>query len=189
MQVIDAYMMFTSLQLHFNSKTYDYFKYNGKVRVPKEFSKRKDLALFKRLSENYDPESLLYGNFLFSDKVGHVSQLSKDYQALYEKYRDNGTYHFKEDLKKLDDDFNSNFTVDSSNNIPYILKLYRSNDVSLHTCCVFNEMLNLCEKWKSKDQYMIFEPLAVKISKSTPFFDIDKPKYKALILNRFSVLN
>lgn len=184
MLAFEAFQMFSALHLHFTSD-YDYFKYGGRVRGKIEnFEKRKDRALFARVAQKYNPETLITGSVMLGD-VKHITGCSEQYQTQFEKYLDNGSYLFSEDIKKLRDDFNSNFTVDQNNNIPYSIKLWTDGEVSYHTCCVLETLLNSDAKWRMKDQYFIFGNLSKKIVKGAPFFNIDHDKYKALLLKRF----
>jgi hypothetical protein len=50
----DAYTLYLGIKLHFNSKDYDFIKYNGKVRSDiNSFLKRKDKFHFGKLHKIY----------------------------------------------------------------------------------------------------------------------------------------
>jgi len=189
MTAYEVYKMYLALNLHFKGGSYDYFRYNGNVKsaTPSNFDKRRDKRIFLKISRMRDPQHYLIGNFIFGENTGWSGSFTEDCKILYEKYLENGTYLFKQDLNKLNHDFNTNFTVDDKNAIPYILVLLKNGEISLHTCCVLDILLNCYNKWKNKEQFMIFENVAKKIHLSAPFFNIDKAKYKALLLTHFNV--
>ena len=184
MLAFEVFQMFSALRLHFTT-SYDYFKYDGKVKGKIEnFEKRKDIALFSRVAKMRNPETLIIGSVMLGN-ASHITQVNEKYQNDFERFLENGLYLFSEDLKKLKDDCKLNFSVDNLNSIPYIFKLYKDGEISLHTCCVLEDGLNLDAKWSKSDQYLIFENISKKMVKSAPFFKIDKAKYKALFLKRF----
>ena len=50
----EAFCLYTSLKLHFNSNSYDYFKYHGKVNTSVDaFENRKDKWHFYKLSRRF----------------------------------------------------------------------------------------------------------------------------------------
>ena len=50
----EAYCLYNSLKLHFNSDSYDYFRYNGKISSSIEaFENRKDKYHFYKLSRRF----------------------------------------------------------------------------------------------------------------------------------------
>ena len=53
----EAFSLYTSLKLHFNSDSYDYFRYNGKVNTSVDaFENRKDKWHFYKLSRRFANE-------------------------------------------------------------------------------------------------------------------------------------
>ena len=185
MSAFEVYKQYVALKLHFTTN-YDYFEYDGKTTVNSaSFEKRKDKAKFLRISKSYNPETFLIGNFLFGEKIGWVGSFEPKHQTTYETYLQNGQYLFREQLSKLNSDFNSNFSLAFSS-VPYIIEQYLRGEVTLHTCCVFNQVLGCVDKWRESPQFLIFEKTATKIHNATPFFKIDSAKYKALMLKQFS---
>lgn len=187
MTVIETYQCFLALSRHFKSD-YDYFKYGGKVRASEEsFYKRKDRVYFARVAKENNPEEYMAANFIFQEKPPHISGMQREHWLTIHKYKKNGLYLFEQDLLKLKRPFNDNFSVDSGSTVPYIVQLYMSGDVSMHTLCVFEKILKMNEKWKKDPIYIVYGDAMKKVCKSAPFFDIDTKTYKNSVLDHFSV--
>jgi len=71
MTPFEVYCCYLALKNHFTKKTYDYFKYHGKVRTTiQSFNKRKDKYFFEKTSrQKSDAEILEYfvSNFIECD--------------------------------------------------------------------------------------------------------------------------
>ena len=53
MSPFEAYKLYTAIKNHFTTESYDYFKYNGKVRASEHtFETRKDKYMFYKLSKH-----------------------------------------------------------------------------------------------------------------------------------------
>lgn len=178
----DAYKAYLAIRMHFRSDSYDYFKYNGAIRSsPDTFKKRKDTRVFLKISEKLDPLAFIAGNIMFNPNEW-VGAFTDEYMLMLIKYRDTGTYIFKQDIEKMLPKFNDNFVVDPHRSIPHIINLYNSGKVSLLTCSVFDQLLNCNNKWARSDYYPIFSTTSKKIAKSVGFFNIKPAKYKAIVM-------
>lgn len=92
------------------------------------------------------------------------------------------TYIFKSDLKKLDDDFNSNFII-QENNHPKILKLFLSNEISLESFCILLDITTAKKYFdKSLKNDIIWNDISILIEKYMPFIKYDKENYKKILL-------
>jgi hypothetical protein len=66
----EAYQTYLALKQHFTKPGYDFFKYNGKVKVQaSSFDVRKDKYQFHKLSKHTDPINYLVSNFVYNDIV------------------------------------------------------------------------------------------------------------------------
>ena len=88
-----AYAIYNSLHLHFTSKSYDYFKYNGKTNVSKDtFLKRKDKYKFHKFARKYSLDELrdfFVANFI-EGNVNWVGELdSEEGETNYKKCSNN----------------------------------------------------------------------------------------------------
>lgn len=190
MTPFETFKLYVSIRNHFNQKNYDYFLYNGKSRTSQEsFEKRKDKMFFLKLSKHEDVLGFLVSNFLENSKTW-IKELaySENAEKIYNdwlKRKQSLTYQFKQDISKLDDDFNSLFKVEH-NQHPIILKSYLSGDVSLETFCIMLEITN-SKKYldKSLESDIIWEELSLKVKKYTPFIHYDREKMRKICLDKF----
>ena len=125
----DVYQKYLAMKRHFTSDSYDYHKYNGKVKANQHsFDIRKDKYFFYKLSKQKHVEEFLLANFVDGDNDFWVGQMSDDkVNDVYENYRKRQqslTYTFKSDLAKMKDDFDSNIIV-PDNEHPYLLRLFQ----------------------------------------------------------------
>lgn len=188
MKVFEAYTNYIAITQHFTSK-YDFFQYGGKIKSSEAaFDKRRDRSLFARLAKEHDPIGVMAAAYIFCPKKPYLTDMTREnYQELV-RYRKNGEYLFQNDLKKLKREFNDNFSVDNSGGVPYILQLYMNGDVSIHTLCVFESLLDMDKKWKKSPNYLIFESMMFKVVKSLPFFEIDNGVYGPTVRKFFANL-
>jgi len=184
-----AFVMYNSLKLHFTSKSYDYFKYNGKTNVSAvTFLKRKDKYTFYKLSRKYNVEELrdfYVANFLEGDKW--VGDMTKDGDEIYKKWQKTQqslTYTFENDIMYLlanggspDEMLNV-----KPNSYPILMKLIQLKQVSLETLVILNDIMNFFPMWTKKiDDDIIWPDFKLKCEKYTPFLNYDKVKFKAIL--------
>ena len=88
----EVYRMYLALQRHF-STDYDYFEYNGKVKVSTDaYSKRNDLYAFEKLThiiKKEDREDFFVSHFLDNPKewIRNMSKQKLDeYKAVYRNF-------------------------------------------------------------------------------------------------------
>lgn len=187
----DAYKLYVALKNHFSKSSYDFFKYNGKVKVNYDsFVNRKDKVFFQKLAKHENLQSFLVANFTHNHKLW-VKDLAYSEQAekLYKEWikkQQSLTYLFKNDLEKLDENFNTNFIV-SDNQHPIILKLLLSNEISLETFCI---LLKLTKSIKYLNNNLENDPvwnmIKIKVEKYTPFIEFDEEKLRNICFDKFS---
>ena len=111
MTPFEAYKLYNAISMHFTTPSYDYFKYNGKIRADEHtFETRKDKYMFYKLSKHSDPITFLVANFAEGKKVWVGDLFSQDKDLAYNEYikrKQSLTYIFeiclfvKKLLKKL----------------------------------------------------------------------------------------
>lgn len=187
MTSFETFKLYIALKNHFTLKTYDYFKYNGKTRTSqKSFEKRNDKFFFQKLSKHNDILGFLVSNLIVNSKswikdLTYNEQSEKIYKD-WLKRNQSLTYIFKSDLKKLDDDFNSNFII-QENNHPKILKLFLSNEISLESFCILLDITTAKKYFdKSLKNDIIWNDISILIEKYMPFIKYDKENYKKILL-------
>lgn len=190
MSAIECYKEYLALKNHFTKTSYDYFKYNGKVKVnPSSFDSRKDKLFFQKLAKHPDVKNFLVANLSLNEKLwirelAYSDEAEKNYKD-WLKRQQSLTYIFKQDLSKLDTDFNSNFIV-KDNQHPVLLKKYFGKDISLETLCLLLELSGAKKHWDSKMQYdLVWDSFRTKIEKYTPFINVDKENLKKIVIDYF----
>lgn len=188
-EAIEAYKMYLAFKQHFSSKSYDYFKYNGRVRVSNDaFFKRKDKFFFGKLAREKGNflEKYLLANFLKSDKVWVGDLLSDDSEVVYSnwlKIQESLTYTFKNEVDFLGDvdNFDDEFKVVDGQH-PSILRMFFQNKISLETLVILDDVLKFTKKWdKEIEDTVLYPEVAKKIAKYRPFLTYDKPKYRKIL--------
>jgi hypothetical protein len=191
MSAFECYKEYLALKNHFSKQEYDYFKYNGKLKVNlNTFNSRKDKLFFQKLAKHPDVHSFLVANLSRNEKAW-IKDLaySEDAEKTYKdwlKRNQSLTYVLKNELQYLVPDFDLNFTSHSSDH-PSLLKLYLGGYVSLETLCILLDLTKAKKHWDSKMEYdPIYQEIKMKIEKYTPFIKYDKEKVKNIVIDFFS---
>ena len=191
MSAFECYKEYLALKNHFSKPDYDYFKYNGKLRANADsFNTRKDKLFFQKLAKHPDVHNFLVANLSENEKhwirdLAYSEDAEKTYKN-WLKRQQSLSYVFKQELGKLDSDFNRNFVV-KSNEHPLLLKLFLAKEISLETLCLLLDLTGAKKHWDSKMQYdLIYDSIRVKIEKYTPFIRCDKEKLRKIVVDHFS---
>ena len=190
----DAYRMYLGLRLHFNSKSYDYIRYNGSVNCTKDsFMKRSDRYFFHKMGKKYNGElePFLVSNFVSNESV-NPKWLTGD-QALenYNKWKKNQqsiTRIFDQDLKKcLDiyDSFGIMFVTESRNSHPPIVKMIQSGKIEIQSAIILDHYLNWIDYVEREvDDELIWPRIRDMLRKCQPFIKFNETKCKEILKNR-----
>lgn len=191
MNSYEAYQLYRSLSAHFTS-SYDFFKYNGKVKAdPEKFKQSKQFFAFKKLSNHIDPKSLIISNLLENEKI-YIFELIHNQQceSIYKDYVKRNSalyYNFSQEIKNLDDDLKSNFVCEDRQ-LPKIVILYFKKKISIETLIILLDLtksFNYIDK-ELKDNPM-WDQLSFKIKKYTPFLKYEKKKCLTLVKEQFNI--
>jgi len=173
--------MYLALKRHFTSESYDYFKYNGKLRVTKDtYYKRKDRFFFEKMAKQYYShviQEIFVSNMIDDSNYwigntfkGHCMSVHKKWTTTIESL----FYFFQQDFEKLIDEYDGDkFTnafkcVDGQH--PFIFKLYIQNKIMLETVIISNHFLKLFDRWKiSSNDPILLPNQIVKMTKYSPF--------------------
>lgn len=191
MSAFECYKEYLALKNHFSKPDYDYFKYNGKLRANADsFNTRKDKLFFQKLAKHPDVHNFLVANLSENEKhwirdLAYSEDAEKTYKN-WLKRQQSLSYVFKQELGKLDSDFNRNFVV-KSNEHPLLLKLFLAREISLETLCLLLEFTGAKKHWDSKMQYdLVYDSIKIKIEKYSPFIRCDKEKLRKIVVDYFS---
>jgi hypothetical protein len=190
MSAFECYQEYLALKNHFSKPTYDYFKYNGKMKVNvSSFDKRKDKLFFQKLAKHPDVHNFLIANLCENEKawikeLAYSEEAEKTYKA-WLKRQQSLTYVFKQELGNLDTRFNENL-ICKNNEHPFLLQLYLGKQISLDTLCLLLEISGAKKHWDSKMQYdLVWDTTRIKVEKYIPFINIDRDKIKNIVLDYF----
>ena len=187
----EAYKLYVALKNHFNSDTYDFFRYGGKTRAnAKSFDARHDKYFFSKLAKHKDAQRYILANIIEDNPnvwVGDLAneQNSEDNYKQWLKRQESLTYIFTNDLDKLDPDYNSNLIVEGSNH-PLLLKLLIQRKISIETVIILNDMCGFFRLWNRKiEEDVIWPMMYKKCKKYRPFLHFDKDKLKQIVVDKF----
>lgn len=183
MTPLEAYKTYTALNLHFKSKSYDYFEYKGAVRASASAFERlpgHEQRAFYTISTMREPKTYLIGNVLFNPNR-YIKYFDEDHYLKYRTYLTNGSYLLKQDLMHLKSPFGVNFTIESEYDIPYIAKLLVEDKISLHTACI----LQYLTKWADKCHSPIIDDVLFQVRKSYRFFKLNEVEVKGMIIDHY----
>lgn len=191
MNAFESYKAYLAIKQHFHQRSYDYFKYGGKVSVKQQtFESRRDKYLFQKLSKKKDVEGFLIANFVEKDTSWIRDMLCEEGEAIYNQWlkrQQSITYLFESDLEKLDNNINKNLIVENEQH-PLLLKLIFQKEIMLETSIIIDDIIGVFSYWnKSIKETIIWPDLYHKIIKYKPFVKYDKVKCKMILKNRFIV--
>lgn len=188
----EVYKRYIALKNHFNSDTYDYFRYGGKTRASKAtFLKRNDKHFFEVVSRHKDPTSYMLANIIEGGPNLWVGDIANEQQAEtnYNKWlgrQQSLTYLFKQDVDRITDPLNNNLIVNGGQH-PVLLQMYIHKKVSLETLIILNDLCKFFGHWNRRIEDTIVWPSIYKTCKKyRPFLEFDKNKFKQIVIDRFS---
>ncbi|MCX6783254.1 MAG: hypothetical protein NTZ20_04710 [Candidatus Levybacteria bacterium] len=187
----ETYCLFSSLKQHFNSKYYDYFKYNGRLKASAEnYDKRNDKHIFQSLGKKRNTYNLVLSNLLNDASIwvtGCLTEEAKKICREWERIQQSLQYIYQKDLVALDSDFNKNFIAESGSDYPKIITLMNHKIITMETVIIIDQISNfLIHADKKIEDRIIWPNIYTKIKKYSPFISIDKQIYKDVTVDTFS---
>jgi hypothetical protein len=203
---LETYKLYLSIKSHFTTKSYDYHKYRGKVKVSEEsFYKRRDTKLFYKLGKKYSAAKLLdifVSNFVYNPNlwIGDFV-LTNEFEDTYTRWKgimEKFSYNFSEECfqllswaEKNNVKFNDLFTVKGHDH-PIIVKMALQKVLSLETFVALDMLLKFGKRIDKKIDDPIWKNLYLKSQKYGVFLDIDlgicRKSLKKMIEQDFSSL-
>ena len=191
MNGFEAYKMYIALKNHFNSSTYDFFKYNGKTRAStRAFEKRNDKHFFNILAKHKYCQQFIIANIVEDNPNVWASQLANEQQAednfrQWRKRIESLTYTFKNDLDQLLPEYNENFKVVDGQHPP-LLKLVVQKRISIETLIILNDICSFYKYWSRNITDTVVWPQIKMLSKKyKPFVPFDPTNMKKIVVDRF----
>ena len=187
----NTYVKFLALKKHFTTDSYDYFKYNGKVRANFDtFMSRNDAYSFAKLSKKEDPQGLILSNLLINKNIWVRDLLDSEGEARYTNWRkrvESLGYIFKSELAHLNDEYKRNFiSIDGQH--PLVMTLLLQKKISLETFTILSHQANIFSYWQEKvvDKHVSFD-IINKSRKYKPFLDFEPKRFQKLIKDHFGI--
>ena len=195
---IEAYKIYLAIRNHFKT-SYDYFKYNGRVKVTNEsFLKRRDKYFFAKLERKYRKNELVYffvANFMKDESMWSGSLVGNESENVYKdwlKYAESLKYNFRLDceflqneLEMKDRKFDDLFAI-PDNSHPALLTYAMGGHISMETFSIVDILLSFTTKWNKHIDDPMYDGMFKKVVKYKPFLAIDKDVYKSIMRKVFT---
>lgn len=190
-EAFEAYKKYLALKSHFTNPRYDYFKYQGHVKAtPNTFETRKDKYFFYKLSKQKNLEQYLVASFVDLGPTQWIGDLIENMKvnntyAKWLKRQESLTYQFKNDLSRLDKNYNENFAVIDGQH-PKLLKLFLQKDVCIETVIILDSITPFLKYWqKNIVDIVVWPQVKTKIDKYRPFVRFNNEKCRQLTIDHF----
>jgi hypothetical protein len=176
-----TYRKFLAIKNHFTTPSYDYFLYSGKTRTSEEkFKANKNYKQFISLSQqvsHHDIVEFMAVNFAYATKTIWVTDLlTREASDRYKKFRayiEASTYHFEEDLKKLEPVGEAILVQQSF--FPIAATKAMAGLISLETLCIMQALYDIVSQWNLHiTEKYIWPGFSKRVTKFTPFVRCDK---------------
>lgn len=174
MNELQAYQMFMAVKLHFTSDSYDYFRYQGKVRVDADkFDTRRDKYHYYKLSKAEDPLMLCVSNFFHKTNIWIGNLFSEDAKSNYRQRKaalQSIDYRVKSELARYDS-YDEALLIQGGD-YPKLLVDYKNDLISPETLIIVNFVNNrkVFDYWTSNlNDPVIWPELAKRLLKYEPF--------------------
>jgi hypothetical protein len=178
------------MKSHFTNSKYDFFKYGGKSRATvTSFNKRKDKYWFEKTSRKYSDKEIvdfLLSNFVSTDNVqnlwiGEIINSGERTYADWMRRQQSLTYLFKEQSMELFSENELETVFNCSRGHPIVLKRFLSGKLSPETFVIYDKIFSIVKDFDKKLLDPVWETVSLKISKYSPFLNIDVFQFKRIL--------
>ena len=185
-----VYIEYLAIKSHFTNLKYNYFLYNKKVRASESsFNRRKDRYFFEKSSRKYSDKEIvdfLVSNFVATDNpsnlwIGSIINSGERNYSEWMKRQQSLTYLFKEQSEELLSEIKLEDAFNCSKGHPPILKKYLAGKIGIETLVIYDIMFKFANVFDKKLLDPVWETVSLKISKYTPFLNINVLNYKQLL--------
>lgn len=187
----EAYKLYVAMKNHFNSQTYDYFKYGGKTRASlAAFEKRNDKHFFNVIGRHKDCQNYILANIIDGGPDLWVGDIANEQQAesIYLKWKSRNeslTYNFVNDLDQLLPKYDENLLVEQGQH-PHLLKLAMSKQINIETLVILNDLCGFFKYWsRNITDPVVWPRYKLLVKKYRPFVTFDQQKMKKIVVDKF----
>jgi len=186
----ETYQHYLSLKNHFTNPKYDFFKYGAKTRASiASFNKRRDKYWFEKTSRKYSDKEVvdfLVSNFVEADNasnlwIGEIINSGERTYADWMRRQQSLTYLFKEQSNELFSETKLDDALNCSKGHPPVLKKFLSGKISLETLVIYDKIFLFGKMFDKKLLDPVWETVSLKISKYSPFLNIDVFQFKRIL--------
>mgnify|MGYP001175791326 CR=1 FL=1 len=193
----ECYKEYLAIKRHFQSPSYDYFDYKGRIRTSRvTFSKRKDQYLFTKLSKNYKDEEIktfFVANFVDNENFWITDTLTEQAEISYRDWQkriQSLSYMFTNDIDKLLDEheFDELFEIKHGQH-PKLLRFCLAKYIMIETFIILNALVNFVPRWdKQIFENIVWPVFRKKAQKYTPFLEVDKTKFRDILRRKLDIV-
>ena len=185
----DAYTLYLGIKLHFHSDSYDFIKYNGKVKSDiNSFLKRKDKYHFGKLFKIYkqDLQDFYIANLSYKDFwAGDL--LDDECEKRYKEWKNRNqklSYMFKTEVSDLLRKKTINKVLEVKvGQHPILLKSYLAKKVSLETLCIMDEIIEFTKTdWEAIQENIVYPNIKRTMYKYKTFLSYDYQSYRTALI-------
>jgi len=190
MMPYDAYREYLALKNHFTKDSYDYFKYNKKVRATiQSFYKRKDRMWFEKVSRQKSDQEVtdfFVANFVSCPDpetlwIGEMIKEGEERYKNWQKKVQSLSYLFKEESESLFDENKFRDVFKCSKGHPVLLKKFLSGKISLETMVIYDKIFLFGNNFDKKLKDPVWETVSRRIKKYNPFLNIDVFRFRKIL--------
>ena len=197
----EVYILHHAITLHFTSKQYDFFKYQGKLSGNGiNYNTTPGKTVYQTIAKKWSKDDIIdrFFSVLFfaKNKPTFIKDfLSQDADIIvntWKKRNQSISYTFGNDLDTINDSGISRHTFNViSGDHPKIFKLMTTGKIGKDSVVILNKYLGFIDKWitlSGVDPY--FTSTALKLYKAKPFiepFVTDDIKMKNIIKSRLTI--
>jgi hypothetical protein len=190
MMPYDAYREYLALKNHFTKDSYDYFKYNKKVRATvQSFYKRKDRMWFEKFARNKTDQEVVeffVSNFITCTDPSKlwIGEMIREGDRRYEDWKKKNqslSYVFTQETQSLFEDKKVDEVFKCSKGHPPVLKNFLSGNISLETLVIYDRIFLFGKNFDKKLKDPVWESVSMKMKKYSPFLHIDVQRYKSIL--------
>jgi len=189
MSPFDVYQDYLALKQHFTGR-YDYFAYNGKVRVNRDsFERRHDRYSFVKLSKQADPHNYLVANLIEDPEMWIGNIVSPEGYQRYTSWMkrcQSLTYIFKQEIENVSKD---DFVVVNGQH-PRLIEKYMQGVIGIDTFIALCEITKCVKQWNKKiDDTVVWPMVRNRCMKSRKFFSMDIDKLSKIAVDYFKQID
>ena len=190
MNSFEVYSTYVALKTHFSRKTYDYFKYNGSVKVSIEkYNKRPDKYFFEKIAKKYNKEQVIQyfvSNFLVNSNF-HIIQMNDKNYLEWQRKMQSFSYLFSTDVDTILErctSINECMQCNNSNH-SQVLKLFLGGSLMMETLIMLNRLTGFIDRYDDLlNEDPIWKQLSFTLKKYDPFIQGSSKQVKQIILKK-----